>query len=1232
MRNVLVLLTILAPMSAFAVDDVPPKIWVDTTEALTETSDGNARADLIGAAGAAWKVAGGKASTGAKGVTLTEASSGPAPLSYTLTVDGPGSALSLNLDYGYYEHLQIRCKLPKGYAGDLAFQYITSMPSGKSYGKETGFAIPAKRLKADGKYHTYMMDLTLARRFRGDLRGLKVLPFGGSSPSGRSMEIQLLQLGDLKSDVMKLNLNINLRKKEETVDVGKGKKAVLGPETIQDCTPIQSKHMVIWHSPNTDKLTGEEFGEFATLTEHHRACLRMLEETYQFEYKMLGYPEPFIDTKGKVKGRHKFAVTTFHPGGWMSNFEGFPYNNFGPHVMRHDTSNNPIRHEYGHGVQGTCGPFLNGRHWESHNGYMHTCQMDYWGRVQNMDAGDKKVDLADSTNYVPRCVQHSNLQMEWRGFVYCDRRPYWYLDFDPDNLGFGDKLSVRMWMTGTKNESFSDALLRELPEGLFYGDVVVGWGRRWRTSDVYAGESKRQWYFHRKKVPANTRLLYLRRHDMMLAKVPDKANTWITTYGTSPMKMGYSQFELVRPKDGTATATVRLIDQPGEDEDIRWCFVAATSDYLHPQKSRYSKIFKANTTHEFTMKPGETNLYLLVAGTPDKLKMDLRADEQAMNYNKHPLKLCYTVELTFKGTQPADEQLNVFTRKIGPGKKHANGGGFVEDTAEVDRMVYVGPRARVLGKAKVKGNARIEGTATVIDATVTDHATVSGRALVVGGPKISGHARVRDSAVAEGSVTLSDNALLCDHARWVTGKLIDNATARGQAWAYGGPTVSGHAVLDGEYAREWTFNDGVHKSHLAWDRYLKHYDDYSSRLKKPEGLVAEYRVEERDGELLHDTRGSMHALLRGKPSRVFDTQLNAEVLQLNGKNQYVLCDASVADSKAFSFATWCKLTSKTQGGVLLSIGYDDKGYIKLIPNGQGGKCELIVKARNKPAVTIRSKLPLPKGQWFHITATLDGTAATIYVNGNLVATGNVALRPYTLITPSQLATAQANLVGSDSAGHALAARLSGISFFNTAVTGEQVASMLPRYGSMLGRFCVTGEYDSTKDKPIDTGLASTTCGTIAFEVFPTSAADEKVKRYRAIVDSWNVVKGHYLSYHYRSGMPSVGINQGKLVVVMNKSGLWKTGVPCTAGKWQTVAVTYTPTSVSVYVDGALKASKEIKQVYPAGAVYKIGASIHKEVDAFQGRLKDVQIYDKALTAEQIKTALAGQSPMNSRKK
>jgi hypothetical protein len=57
MRKALILLTILAPMSAFSVEDVPPGIWVDTTETLIKTTECNPRADLIGPADVAWKVA-----------------------------------------------------------------------------------------------------------------------------------------------------------------------------------------------------------------------------------------------------------------------------------------------------------------------------------------------------------------------------------------------------------------------------------------------------------------------------------------------------------------------------------------------------------------------------------------------------------------------------------------------------------------------------------------------------------------------------------------------------------------------------------------------------------------------------------------------------------------------------------------------------------------------------------------------------------------------------------------------------------------------------------------------------------------------------------------------------------------------------------------------------------------------------------------------------------------------
>jgi len=42
-----------------------------------------------------------------------------------------------------------------------------------------------------------------------------------------------------------------------------------------------------------------------------------------------------------------------------------------------------------------------------------------------------------------------------------------------------------------------------------------------------------------------------------------------------------------------------------------------------------------------------------------------------------------------------------------PVHKHPNGGGWVADTAEVDKTVYVGRYAMVYGSAMVYGNAKV---------------------------------------------------------------------------------------------------------------------------------------------------------------------------------------------------------------------------------------------------------------------------------------------------------------------------------------------------------------------------------------------------------------------------------------------------------------------------------------------------------------------------------------------
>lgn len=70
--------------------------------------------------------------------------------------------------------------------------------------------------------------------------------------------------------------------------------------------------------------------------------------------------------------------------------------------------------------------------------------------------------------------------------------------------------------------------------------------------------------------------------------------------------------------------------------------------------------------------------------------------------------------------------------------QHSNGGGWVANTAKVDKSVYVGPHALVYGQAELTGKVRVEGTAQVSGkAQLSGNAVVAGNAWVDGNTKVS---------------------------------------------------------------------------------------------------------------------------------------------------------------------------------------------------------------------------------------------------------------------------------------------------------------------------------------------------------------------------------------------------------------------------------------------------------------------------------------------------------------
>jgi carbonic anhydrase/acetyltransferase-like protein (isoleucine patch superfamily) len=99
--------------------------------------------------------------------------------------------------------------------------------------------------------------------------------------------------------------------------------------------------------------------------------------------------------------------------------------------------------------------------------------------------------------------------------------------------------------------------------------------------------------------------------------------------------------------------------------------------------------------------------------------------------------------------------------------RHANGNGWVADTARVEEQVYIGPRAQVYNYACVRGQVRLEGRARVFG-----HATLDGRAsgrdsgiVVKTNAQVYGNALIRDTTIIADDASVTGNARISGNSR-----------------------------------------------------------------------------------------------------------------------------------------------------------------------------------------------------------------------------------------------------------------------------------------------------------------------------------------------------------------------------------------------------------------------------------------------------------------------------------
>lgn len=1070
-----------------------------------------------------------------------------------------------DLDFGFYDFLQLRLRLPAGFGGDVIFRFGTSTEAGNTSANRE-FRIPNHRLAGDGGWHTYRIDLGLVPRYRDQLTDLRIYPLGNLG-SGAAFEIDYVEIGDLPGDLLLVNTAVNRPS------------SVL----LEKVRSLESKHAVVWW---------DDGAGFDPAT-HGRRALRMIEESHQVYSKILGYREPFEswDLWRRDGNRYKVNHVTWFDGFWMGGHAGFGHFNVSWQGLLDEGWGNPVPHEYGHVVQGHQINHLAGGHWESHANYLRQAwQMHH---AHRFPAGQKsQLSLEPLIN--------SNYRQDHGRLIYADFRIHHALE-SMTEIGLDWNLAARLWFEGTKDATCFTKLAALLPAGHSVADVVARGLRRWPFLDFQHGDKLKDQHWR----TATDKAWHDYLTGSLLIPSHDRPGWWRVPFARAPERFAYMYHEL----DATAaTVTVELqgIDVMGTTEGWRWSMAAVDA----AGKVRYGDVL-APGTHSMPLLAGEQKVYLIVVATPTGNSLNLEWTDNRLPTDRHADRLRYPYEVRIVGAQPARRQLGWNTAA---GTIHPNGGGWKASTATVHPTAYVGPNARVLGSAQVRDNARIEDYAVVAEnAIVRDHAVVSGYAVVRGSARVNNHARVRDRAVVTNSVQMRDNAVMTEYAHPDGSLSMSGDTiVRGQATSWSG-NITGHAILDYDCSTGGNFSNGVQFAHVPWGDW---YVDYWWNTKaKPRGLVASYRIDEPEGRVVWDEFGVAHALLQGNGQRVTDAQMFTRVMRLDGSSAYLVLDRNLCAMRSASYSMWVKPNgSNTNRSVLFMGGAADR-CLRIVARDDDGRARVRINAGGTAAEWV-SQSVVPAGAWTNLAITFDaGTGTgTLYVNGQAEDTRTTELLPEDVLGPNDYAAGEALYVGRDWDGNLFAGDVVDMRFFNVALSAAEIEASVLRSGSCLGAFFTAAPQDfNGSSTEFQSGVVDGLQRVLKAAIFPRSSSSNSY--YEAVFDS----SDERTSSIRGSGF---GLRNGRIYARLANVGFWDTGVNVTMNQWQTVMLTYNGSRARLYINGVQQATRTYTagQSHVAGKNFRIGfaqsASSGNPKYYFNGEIRDALIYDNVDVALQ----------------
>jgi carbonic anhydrase/acetyltransferase-like protein (isoleucine patch superfamily) len=522
------------------------------------------------------------------------------------------------------------------------------------------------------------------------------------------------------------------------------KNDVNGAQYTTDKTYQTANFTCIWG--NTVGTNPATYTADPSLAFNPVAILDTLERVYAY-YKTLGFLD---DSPGTNLAKYKIPVMMYGTFG-TNGIQGFATGGSADNVIGafscHPTAmqdGKVAAHELTHALQFECtidyrdphglgGAFNNaGIFYETHANFMRDLMYPSVVTAWGMD--DFHIETLGDWKNIYEGYPYLNAIMEADGINMVNR--LWR-----ESTSSEYPLQTYKRLLGATQAQFNDKMYQYVRRMVTYDFSYKNIGtffRAMRTSDL-------------KNYLPTIQALYT-----ILKQDPNDAKHFSVPIECAPEEFGYNIVPIYPDANNCVQVKFKGHSEVNTHTGWRYGFVAVKSTGL---VSRYGDMASADSSIiQFSLASGETQLYFIVMGAPkDAITTNTTND----TWHGYPKKFRFPYDLNISGGVPEGFQTSANFRKQlkTNGAIHANGGGFVQNTATVASTVYVGPYAMVLGNSKVSGTVRIDNTALVQNSTLSGSAIVQDNAFVIDGSVLSANALVKGQAYVD-KCTIYDNAVV----------------------------------------------------------------------------------------------------------------------------------------------------------------------------------------------------------------------------------------------------------------------------------------------------------------------------------------------------------------------------------------------------------------------------------------------------------------------------------------